>query len=266
MSGVTHLVFGFGFGLIILYLTNNRFDLRRVLIFGTNNYIGPDLRVLILGLFLLFGFPEDNANWLSIVLVHSAYGWPLFSLVVALIYYYFSHYTIEKTEKFIPTLIRLKEPAMSYLDCYKLTLAGGLFHFHLDWLFHPNTPEYTAIMSTGNFEQPFQPWTAPPIHWSMLFTGIIMLSFGYLMLWIFAMKNWSQKEKFINAVKLNILYAIFYLVWLGAWLLVTGDPLPVGEESDFGQIIFYGIVFFFPLILVATSFERSEFMKAPQIN
>ncbi|NVM05059.1 MAG: hypothetical protein HWN67_22250 [Candidatus Helarchaeota archaeon] len=179
---------------------------------------------------------------------------------------FFSHYKLEKNERFIPNFIRLNEPAVSYFDCYKLTLAGGLFHFHLDWLFHPDTLEYTAIMATGNFEQPFQPWTAPPIHWSLLFTGILMLSFGFFILLIFAMKNWNNKEKFINAVKLHILYAIIYLVWLGAWLLVTGDPLPVGEESDFGQIIFYAIVFFFPLILVATSFERAEFMKKPQIN
>ncbi|MHA1379925.1 MAG: hypothetical protein ACTSRG_16265 [Candidatus Helarchaeota archaeon] len=260
MSGLTHLVFGFGLGLIILYLTNYRFNFRRVLILGVNNYIGPDLRVLVLGLLLIF-LPENVAYDISYYLIHTAYGWPVFSLLIALIYYFFSRYSIEKTEQFWPNIIKLEKPAISYLDCYKLTLAGGLFHFHLDWLFHPNTWQYVAIMSTGNFELPFQPWTKPPIHWSMLLTGIIMLSFGYFFLWIYSMKKWDKRKKFIKSVSLFIGYAIIYLIWLGAWILATGEPLPVGEESDFGQIIFYAITFFFPLIFVATSFERAEFMK-----
>ncbi|MHA1299554.1 MAG: hypothetical protein ACTSO9_08985 [Candidatus Helarchaeota archaeon] len=244
-----------------MYVSNYNFTPKRVIIFGINNYVGPDIGVVIWRIVQAFGVPDPLAYDMTILTIHSAYGWPVFSLLLALIYCHLTRYNVIKTEEWKPEIIKLEEPTIRYIDCYKLIVAGGLLHLHLDWLFHPNTPEYVAIMATGNFEQPFQPWTAPPIHWSMLITGIIMLSFGYFLIWIFAVKRWHKKEKFLNSVKLFIGYTILYLIWLGAWILATGDPLPVGEESDFGQIIFYAITFFIPLILVATSFERPEFMK-----
>ena len=90
MSALTHFVFGFGLGLIIMYLTEFKFTPKRVIIFGINNYIGPDIGTGIWRLIQALGVPEPLAYNMTILTIHSAYGWPVFSILVALIYYQLS--------------------------------------------------------------------------------------------------------------------------------------------------------------------------------
>lgn len=264
MSGLTHYVVGFGLGLIFLYLTNYKFSPKHLIIFAINNHIGPDLRVILWGLLEVFGVPAEIANSLSVYLIHNVYSWPIFSLLLALVYYRLVHYTVRKKDEFWPKLIKLDRPSMSYLNVYQLIVAGGLLHSHIDWLFHENTPEYLTIMSTGNW--PTFIWEKTPNHWSMGITGIIIFLFIYCSLWIFTISDWNRRKKFTIAVYYYIISCLIFVIWIGIWLFFTGKPYPVGEESDFGQIIFYGITFFTPLVLMATSFERPEFMKERSVK
>ena len=145
-------------------------------------------------------------------------------------------------------IVRRDEIQLSKLKCYLLIVAGGYSHFLLDFLFDCNgyCSTYRWVISTGSWNDTayFDVWIIIP---ALLTTAFIIL-FLYFNNPPDPELNQKQLKK---SGYLLFVYAILYLIYLGIRLRI-GVPA-IGEEADFGVVIFLTGFLFFPIFLCILS-------------
>ena len=126
MPGVGHLLFGLGVLLPMLYLGRDRkaFHYKVALIYFMNNYIGPDGTHVIGD---LVGFD-----------LHALFGFAFYAIPLSLFYSYLSRFSMHKGKsRFSLEIIDVEIREVSWKNAYLLTIAGGISHNMIDFLFHP---------------------------------------------------------------------------------------------------------------------------------
>ena len=79
MPSIAHFVMGGVIAICLYYISNGKFTKTHAFIFFLSNYLGPDIG-------WVFGIGYYS---------HSLLFWPLFALLVAYVYYYFTRFTIK---------------------------------------------------------------------------------------------------------------------------------------------------------------------------
>lgn len=256
---MAHLFYGAAIGLLLYYLTKGRFSSNHVIIITVNSYIGPDLAWLIRGVVHLFPFPgwEQLGNELG-SFFHDPFRFMLLALLLAVIYSYLTKLGIEKGGKIGIHIHTEKGRPLKYLDCYQVIVAGGLSHFLLDYLFHPNTDWYVWVMGTGDWlSYPAEQWY---LMLPVIGTAIIVICFAVAFLIILskAVKD-TKFDKFIFKVLVFAVFVVAMSAYLLFWMFFgpTQSSYPaVSEEADYGIFVFFSIFIFVPLALCINSYER----------
>ena len=116
MPSIAHLVLGGVIALCFYYISNGKFTKTHAFIFFLCNYLGPDVGwVLGIGRF-----------------THSLLFWPLFALILAYLYHYFTRFTIRIDSIKNVEIIDLEGYKLHYFNTYLLVLAAGILHLYLD--------------------------------------------------------------------------------------------------------------------------------------
>lgn len=221
--------------------------------FGVNTYFGPDLGAIL-------WFSAVRYNWgkayeyLFLTFIHNPYMFAICCApIYALVWREFSKIGIAKKEDSKRAkIIKRKEFGLKYYQCLLLIIAGGFSHFFFDYIFDANGMGTTFrwVIETGSWIDPqFDIWVIAiiPICATLLI--------GYS-----AINNQrnqrSYSKKLIHSFILLISVSIIYLIYLGIRLSLGLDA--VGEEADFGVIIFSTIFIFIPLALCLFSMEPLE--------
>ncbi len=262
-------------------MTEGKFGIKPAAVFIVNNSYGPD----ILGAFLQY----DNV----IYLFFHGIGWPVFALLMTLLFYYMVNAKVYKFRTGKSALSRVhmleKEKRMPYWRVYLFVAAAGLMHQLIDLIGHPSFIDYDHItnaawgavwfgdnaflsldwvLSTGVYPGGFYP---PALALSVVGYITFLLS----IFWGIRSKNFKNMAKgmlFVIFALLVLFTITYFMIWPGAnaWLLneydgvytYPGDkshiPLLVyitGGEADLGVMVFMGLFFFIPLIMVYYGFR-----------
>lgn len=253
MASFFHFVFGFGIGLLLMFSTRGRFSNKHLFIFAFTNYIGPDFGTIF---WFFFGQTEGVSNLFGSIILeffHTLYGWALISLIYAGIAMKFSTYNLMKNKKNLLNIewIKREEESLSFLQCYEVCYAGGVFHLFIDILSHKGNKIYEWYIGTGA-------WEGNYIIWLFIPYGIIWISvfyFGYIIL-----SSAINKPENIKAMYMAILLSIatfIFAVLLFYAKYILGWPA-IGEEADAGLIVFFSIYFFLPFVLLVHSYNENE--------
>jgi hypothetical protein len=213
-------------------------------VFGFNNYFGPDIGAVIW--FLTKGINNDLSYWI-LFLFHNPYVFP-FTLGLPLAYLWrkltqLSMDTVDGKKK----IVKIKENQLSLEKCFMLVVAGGFSHFFIDYLFDGagRSKTFLWVINTGYWNDPyFDAWIIIPI----------ILLIGFILIFLQINKNRNEAtryEEWKKSVILLIIYIVLFEIYLGVRISM-GLPA-LGEEADFGVIIFLGVFLFFPLILCLLS-------------
>lgn len=250
MPGPAHLVYGLGVGLILMYFSNYKFSSRFVIIFTINCWLGPDFGAIIWATTY-----HISTNWseLCLLLFHNPYTFPIvWAPLLAFIWSKLSRLDIRKISGKNKVV---KDPSLGLLlqQCYLLVVAGGFSHFFLDYLFdaagHGRT--FLWVINTGYWEEEAY------YDFSVI---IVILLVAALIIGYFWINNEANTNS--NIVKLKktiflfLLFILFYELFLGIRLRMGEAAL--GEEADFGVIIFISGFIFLPLLLCALALELEK--------
>ena len=116
MPSIAHLVMGATIGTCLYYISNGKFTKTHVFIFFLCNYLGPDV-----------GWVLGIGHY-----THSLVFWPLFALILAYFYYYFTRFTIKFDGIKSIEIIDLEGHKLHYFSTYMVVLAAGILHNYLD--------------------------------------------------------------------------------------------------------------------------------------
>jgi len=247
MPSIAHLVLGALLGICLYYISDGKFTKTHVLILFFNNYYGPDAGYLCgLGTY-----------------THTLMFWPIFALILTVIYHYFTKFTIKINGIKNIEIIELDEYKLSYLNTYFLVLAGGIMHIYLDGILNA-AGVLMIIPPVGNYEGLYPMLEDLVIFWQegaldisrpiSLFVGISFI-FGFVLVYIYFLTTIS-KRNLDKKVLIPILYIIAFIIffYLAGWICT-------GVHPDAGAIIYVCLYWGAPLILCVLSTKEFQFLK-----
>jgi len=244
MPSIAHLILGGIIGLCFYYLNKEKFTKTHVFIFFLCNYLGPDV-----GWVLGIGY-----------YTHSLVFWPLFALLLAFFYHYFTRFTIKLDGIKNIEIIDLEGYKLHYVNTYLLVLGAGILHNYLDGIMN-KVGEFRIIPQLNdNYEETF--WTLndfntfgefgiAPIHFLFSIVVGVSLIFGFVFLFIWFLKK--------NSLKAGIIIWIYILGFV-IFFYLAGSIITL-FHPDGGAIIYIGIFWASPLILCVLSTKEFNFIK-----
>lgn len=249
MPSIAHLVMGGILAICLYYISNGKFTKTHVFILFLCNYLGPDVGwVLGIGRY-----------------THSLLFWPLFALILAYVYHYFTRFTIKINGIKDIEIIDLENYKLQYINTYFLVLAGGIMHLYLDSIMNKkgefriipqlpfNNEEYTCkledFVAFGN-EGVFQ------IHFLISIIIGISLIFGFIFVFIWFLKQNSKTTAIISIIYIIIFLIFFYLVGSIATMF----------HPDGGAIIYVCIFWGIPIILCVLSTKDFNIIQKEKLE
>ena len=244
MPSIAHLVLGGVIALCFYYISNGRFTKTHAFIFFLSNYLGPDVGwVLGIGRF-----------------THSLLFWPLFAVILAYLYHYFTRFTIKIDSFKNVEIIDLEGHKLHYFNTYLLVLAAGILHLYLDGILNkkgefriiPQLPlNYEGLYWTLNDFFIFGEEGVLQIHFLIsIFIGVSLI-FGFVFVYVLFLKKNSKKTAIIVCTYI-VAFVIFF--YLAGSIITTFHP-------DGGAIIYVSIFWALPLILCVLSTREFKFIK-----
>ena len=222
-------------------------------------------------------------------------GWFLMAIPLTFLWYYMINGRVYKFRTGSSWLSRIhmleKEKRMKHWQIYMFIAAGGMMHLFIDLIGHPsfihsgdlgpNVPwgavwfgdnaflSLEWVLSTGAF--PCGNMFVPAILITILYATFILLS----IYWGIHTRNfWNFAKGLLMVVTaIFVLYLFtYFMVWPGGDALFKakyggdytyyGDPMAMplllyltGGEADFGVMVFIGLFFFIPLLLMYYGFK-----------
>jgi len=245
MPTVSHALLGGAIGLIFYLITNSqnwnsekKFTERMVILVALNCFIGPDIFTMLYA-FRLGELAEANPIRAT---VHSVLGWPLWCLIIMVLWYYAIN--IRSTEQ---TKLSLK-------STFLLLVAAGELHFFMDAIdagitlfgFGDSRLIITfedlfmidTIYQTGPLTNIF-PW------FSM--GEMFMVGLFFMVLLTYSLFRWEMKYTWLIA---GLFLAIIILLYF-----LLGADILGGEEHDMAAILYFGGLLILPLGLMVVSIE-----------
>ena len=244
MPSIAHLILGGIVGLCFYYLNKEKFTKTHVFIFFLCNYLGPDV-----GWVLGIGY-----------YTHSLIFWPLFAVLLAFFYHYFTRFTIKIDGIKNIEIIDLEGYKLHYVNTYLLVLGAGLLHNYLDGIMNkvgefriiPQlTDNYEEIFWTLNDFNTFGEFGIVPTHFLFSIVVGVSLIFGFVFLFIWFLKK--------NSLKAGIIIWIYILGFV-IFFYLAGSIITL-FHPDGGAIIYIGIFWASPLILCVLSTKEFNFIK-----
>lgn len=245
MSGPTHFVFGFGLGLLFYFLTERKFSARHVIIFGINNWYGPDFGVILCRVLDACGVNSDLAWAIGVETIHSYIFWPFFALLMTWPWHAWFKWELHIPKRGQNIWTKLDRSPLSFVQTFKLIVAGGYLHFFVD----DTLPvHYFAgrVLSLGV-------WKGASIHWSLLITGFITFIYVFLLIWFLHSAYWTPRKQWNNLFRLFLLYIVANTALFTYFYITTGVTMAVGDEIDYGLNIWLLVMFFAPLYIAAST-------------
>ncbi|MBN2150087.1 MAG: hypothetical protein JW839_01450 [Candidatus Lokiarchaeota archaeon] len=280
MPGFAHVVFALGLSLFLHKASHGKFSTKHAIIFSVNSLVGPDI----------FGFLDYYS--VAYMFFHG-YGWLLAAVPLALAWSVFTRYSL----RWVPFRVARRDPAREAIatipEVYCLVAAGGIFHLFVDLIGHPPT-----IPFAGN---PVAPWGAVWFGGDLWFSIDSLLGTGMfpcgnhfhfpefyaylvpvlaltLVLILFFMQRSSKHFQLASiiiivaaVVPLAIAYAVpdtsgfdVYgpgITYYGSDAWVASTYRLTGGEADLGVVVFFGLFFFVPLILLWMSYDGVPFVR-----
>ena len=244
MPSIAHLILGGLIGLCLYYISDGKFTKTHVFILFLCNYLGPDV-----------GWVLGIGHY-----THSLTFYPIFTIILAYLYRYFTRFTF-KTEGFKKfEIIDLEKPELRYLNTYFLVLASGIMHICLDGLINdvgafiviPQFPitEDDIIFTLedlnlfGN-EGFFQVNLIIAMH-----LGIVFI-FGFVFVFTYFLK---KETMFTGAI--IILYILGFLIFF----YLVGS-ISTSFHPDGGAIIFLTVFWITPLALCVLSTRKFKYYR-----
>jgi hypothetical protein len=279
MPGFAHIVVSLGISLFVLKATRGKFSVKHAIIFTVNSLVGPDM----------FGVLSYN----DVYNFFHGYGWFLAAVPLALAWSFFTRYSLQ----WAPLKVTKRDPAreaiISIPEVFCLVAAGGIFHQFIDIIGHPPTIDYAGMMNV--------PWGAVWFGGDLWFSIESVLGTGmfpcgnyfkfpeflaYLVpiiaatvaLIMFFMQRSSKHFQIASIVIIAAAFvplAIAYAVpdtsgfdihgvgvnYFGSDAYVASTYRLTGGEADLGVMVFFGLFFFVPLVLLWMSFDGIPFVK-----
>lgn len=244
MPSIAHFILGGIVGLCFYYLNKEKFTKTHVFIFFLCNYLGPDV-----GWVLGIGY-----------YTHSLVFWPLFAVVLAFFYHYFTRFTIKIDGIKNIEIIDLEGYKLHYINTYLLVLGAGILHNYLDGIMN-KVGEFRIIPQlTDNYEETF--WTLNDLNtfgqYGILQVHIlasiivgVSLIFGFVFLFVWFLKK--------NSIKNGIIIWIYILGFV-IFFYLAGSIVTL-FHPDGGAIIYVSIFWASPLILCVLSTKEFNFIK-----
>ena len=244
MPSIAHLFMGATIGMCLYYISDGKFTKTHVFILFLSNYIGPDVGwVLGIGRF-----------------THSLLFWPMFALVLAYVYRYFTRFAIKIDGFKDIELIELDHYKLQYINTYFLVLAGGIMHLYLDGIMNKrgefliiprlifNSEEYNwKLEDFVNFGK------VGFLQVNFLISIIIgiTLIFGFIFIFI-----WFLKQNSKNIAIIAIIYIIVFLIFF----YLAGSIVTI-FHPDGGAILYVSVFWSVPIILCVLSTKDFESIK-----
>jgi hypothetical protein len=252
LPGVVHLIYGFAIALLLMYFTNYRFSSRFAIVYAINCWLGPDFGAIIWASTYKIGDP-----WASIILFifHNPYTFPIvWAFLLARLWKYLTQLDIHKVNE-KNKIYQDPVKGLSFRQCYLLIVAGGFTHFNFDYIFDSagKSPTFLWVIHTGCWDDSYYDY-------SVIFVGIlvIFLILGYLRINNNTNSN-PERIKLRNTAFFLISITIVYEIFLGIRLSM-GLPA-LGEEADFGLVIFSAVFYILPLVLCAWALDLEKDRK-----
>jgi len=244
MPSIAHLVLGGVIALCFYYISDGKFTKTHAFIFFLSNYLGPDVGwVLGIGHF-----------------THSLLFWPLFAVVLAFIYHYFTRFTIKIDGIKNIEIIDLEGHKLHFLNTYLLVLAAGILHNYLDGIMNKECTFRIIPQLPLNNEE--LSWTLGDlikfgeegvlqINFLIAISIGVTLIFGFIFVFIWFLKKNSKTNAIIVCIYI-VGFVIFF--YLAGSIITTFHP-------DGGAIIYVSIFWAVPLILCVLSTREFNFIK-----
>lgn len=264
-------------------MTEGKFGIKPAFVYIVNNVNGPD----IIGAFLSYNDP--------IYLFVHGMGWYLVAAMMAILWYYLMNGKIEKHRSGPSIFSRIqmveKEERLKYWQIYLFCAAGGMSHLFIDIIGHP---AYIHAGTLGTDIPWGVVWFGDNAFLSLdwiLSTGLfpcgqayipaIILTIGFSIGILLALAWGWHTHKFWNFTKglLIVVGAVFVILLITYFIPIPdgenffnarfdgdftyfGDPANIpwliwltGGEADFGVMIYLGLFFFAPLLMLYYGFK-----------
>ena len=244
MPSIAHFVMGGVIAICLYYISDGKFTKTHAFIFFLSNYLGPDIG-------WVFGIGRFT---------HSLVFWPLFAVIVAYIYYYFTRFTIKIDGIKNVEIIDLEGHKLHYFNTYLLVLSAGILHNYLDGIMNkkgtfriiPQLPlNDEGLYWTLNDFATFGENGILQIHFLFsIFIGVILI-FGFVFIFVWFLKKNSKKSAIIVCIYI-VAFVIFF--YLAGSIITMFHP-------DAGAIIYVSIFWLLPLVLCVLSTKEFKFIK-----
>ncbi len=223
------MIYGFVLTIPILFLAKDRVSNKALVVFILNNWSGPDS-------FWVYSFLPFPG--------HSVLGFPVWALLLAFFYTYFSRFSFSLSKKGL-TITDDGVPELSYRDSYLLVVAGGLSHFFIDMLGHTDLDLNLWPSINLKIEQ-LHLWGATYYH---TYTAWIILGFAII---IFVCLT------SLSILKLEIKDILVIITVIIATVVVTSfyPGGVVWGELELSMMVIVVIYFFIPLTLLGYSLRN----------
>ena len=244
MPSIAHLILGGTIAICLYYVSDGKFTKTHAFIFFLCNYLGPDVG-------WVFGIGR---------ITHSLLFWPLFALILAYFYHYFTRFTIKIDGIKNVELIDLEGYKLHYLNTYLLVLAAGILHLYLDGIMNKEG-EFRII--------PQLPLNSEELYWTLndlivfgeegvlqihflisMFIGVSLI-FGFVFVYVLFLKKNSKKTAIIVCI-----YIVAFVIFFYCFGSITTMFHPDG-----GAIIYVSVFWALPLILCVLSTREFKFIK-----
>ncbi len=268
MPGFAHVIVSLGLSMFLHKVTDGKFSIKHAIIFSVNSLVGPDL----------FGVLDYQGY---VYVFFHGYGWFVAALPLALVWWVFSAYRFSWNPLHVAKRDIVSEPVMTIPEAFCTVSAGGIMHQFVDLIGHPSFIEYAGQQDT--------PWGAVWFggdNWfslqGVLGTGmfpcgnefgfwefyayIIPVTAGSLVLMFFLMQRGTRAFYVSSTIIVIVTFlplAIAYFIPDTSGFDVNalgvnyfgGDVVPstyrlTGGEADLGVMVFFGLFFFVPIVLL----------------
>ncbi|KAJ8753565.1 hypothetical protein K2173_022806 [Erythroxylum novogranatense] len=248
-----HLMYAIASSLAFTSLTNGRFSPHHTFVYTVNAFFGPDIGSFSEWLGSVLGSSAQSLGSALADYVHdSLYYTLILGLPLCVFYSWLSKLFLERK-----ILDSVSGVPLSRRQCLMLLSAGSLSHFFLDHLFEENghSSMYTWILSTGWWSS-----RAPVNPDAVLVTGFLCICLIGGFIYINRVKPLNSIRQQTNqSLKLIMAVACSYCMWCASQIYWVNPRRPaVGEEADFGVLLFLCTFFFLPHCLCIMSMNSKE--------
>ncbi|XP_008438226.2 uncharacterized protein LOC103483387 isoform X2 [Cucumis melo] len=217
-----HMLYAMGSGMALTTLTDGRFSPHHTLFYSINAFFGPDIGSFSDWLSSVLGFPASS---LPDAIHHPVFYILILGLPLCLFYSWLSSFLLHK----------------GLLD----SVCGENGH----------SSTYTWILSTGWWEN------RAPINPDAVFVvGFLCACLIGGFVYINRVKSGkSISKQWFQSVKLMVVVATLYSMWCASQIYWASPRRPaVGEEADFGVLVFLVFYFFLPHYLCIKSMQPKD--------